>query len=424
MLSAFSRRSVLLMSLMIVLLLAACQAQETSLEIGQAEPEDDLLEASGFLEAEQVSVVSEVNGRIMMLDVDEADRVEAGDLVIELDPLLLEAERAEALAAVAIAEASLNRLLAGPQQEDVALAESNLAEAEAVLEGAQRVAGQAWNAVANPGSVEAQIAATETEIEVTEQQIEIILKDIQSAEYFLNWLKFEDGDPDETKIEFKEYELEVLYANLRAAEARKEGAERKLAVLVEQRDRPVSAIAQATSAQAQISVVEAQIALAQAQLDLVLAGPTPEEIALAETQVALAEAQVALYDARLAQLNLFAPIDGVITTRAIEPGETVSPGVSLLTISQLDELKIVVYIPQPKISRVQLGASVIIDVDGLEGESFEGVVTFIANEAEFTPRNVVTEEERVDQVFAVEITIPNADGQLQPGMPADVIIEE
>jgi HlyD family secretion protein len=97
--------------------------------------------------------------------------------------------------------------------------------------------------------------------------------------------------------------------------------------------------------------------------------------------------------------------------------------VPLLSIANLAVLKLVVYIPAPQLGRVRLGAPVEISVDAYPGQTFEGTITLIAREAEFTPRNVQTEEERVNLVFAVEIKIDNEDGRLKPGMPADVVIE-
>ena len=130
-----------------------------------------------------------------------------------------------------------------------------------------------------------------------------------------------------------------------------------------------------------------------------------------------------MIDAQIAQLTLVAPIDGVVTSRSIYPGETASPGVSLMSIADLSTLKLVVYIPETQYGWVRLNAPVEVTVDAYPGRAFPGTVLYIAREAEFTPRNVQTEEERVNLVFAVEIRIENPGGELKPGMPADVAIQ-
>jgi len=403
----------------LVLSLAACTG--TNPARGTAATPDDAIEASGFLEAREISVVSEVAGRVDEVLVGEAETVTAGQEVLRLDDGLLQAQRIQALAAVAIAEANLRRLEAGPTQEELAAARAGLEEAEAAVRGAQITAGTAWQAANNPTQVDIAIAGAQTEADLAQQQMGIIQAQIEEQQFLLNLLQ-SDTVKDETRIDTIESQIAALQAQLRAAEAQRDGALQKLEELYAQRDRPLAEIATARQASAQVPIAEARLEAARAQYDLVAHGATPEEIAIAQAQVALAEASVGLVDARLSQLVLTAPIDGVITTRAINVGETVSPGVPLLAISTLDVLELVVYIPEPQIGRVNLGAPVTISVDAYPGQTFEGTVVYISSEAEFTPRNVQTEEERVNLVFAVEVRIDNPDGRLKPGMPADVVI--
>lgn len=427
------RNNILLTTGLILLLLMAAAltacSGSTSVELPGSEnaqaaatEEPAALEASGFIEAEEVSVVSEVGGRVDEVLVDEADTVEAGQVVVQLDSTLLNAQRIQAEAAVAIAEANLEKLKAGASEEELATAQALIDEVNAQIAAAERSAGAAWGAASNPQSVDVQIASAELELEGAFRQIELMRVELEKAEIHLNWLKEEDQD--QTAIEFQEYTVEILRANLRAAEARYQGVEKKLELLREQRDRPISSIAVARSAQSQVPILEAQLEIVQASYDLLANGALPEEIAIAQAQVDLAAAQVDFIDAQIAQLTLVAPIDGVVTTRAIHAGETASAGISLLSIANLNELKLVVYIPETQISRVKLGSSVSISVDAYPSRTFEGLVTYIAREAEFTPRNVQTEEERVNLVFAVEIRVDNEGGELKPGMPADVVFEE
>jgi HlyD family secretion protein len=381
------------------------------------------VEASGFIEAEEVNVVSEVSGRVAEVLADEADEVVDGQVLVRLDDGLLQAQREQAQAAVEVAQADLEQLVAGASDEEIAAAQAALDEAEARLAGTQWSYSQAASTVANPHGIDVQITSAETALGLAEQQIEMVRAQLEQERMHLDWLNHTDPR-DELAIEFQEYTVQIAESNLRAAEAQYQGAQHELEMLQAQRERPLQEMLQRDQIYRQIGIAEGQVTLQQAQLELVQNGARGEEIAIARAQVALAEAQVGLIDAQLDQLTLFAPLDGTITTRAIEPGETASPGVPLLTIADLDVLKLVVYIPETQFGRVQLGAPVAVSVDAYPGETFMGEVVNIAREAEFTPQNVQTEEERVNLVFAVEVQIENEEGLLRPGMPADATFEE
>jgi HlyD family secretion protein len=131
---------------------------------------------------------------------------------------------------------------------------------------------------------------------------------------------------------------------------------------------------------------------------------------------------VRLVDAQIAQLTLTAPMDGIVTSRSAQVGETATAGAPLLTIANLDEVTLVIYVPENRVGHVRLGQEVEVQVDSFPAQVFVGHVMNIAGEAEFTPRNVQTQEERVNLVFAVKVSIPNADQKLKPGMPADATI--
>jgi HlyD family secretion protein len=386
---------------------------------GQPEGQDPAaqlapIEASGFIESEEVNVVSEVSGRVDQVLADEADEVTGGQVVVRLDDGLLQAQREQAQAAVEVARATA---------EQVAAAQAALDEAQAQLAGVQWSYSQAASTVANPHGIDVQITSAQTALGLAEQQIELLRAKLEEERMHLDWLNHADPR-DNLAIEFQEYTVQIAEANLRAAEAQYQGAQHELELLQAQRERPLAEMLQRDQVGRQIGVAEGQVALQQAQLDLVENGPRSEEIAIARSQVSLAEAQVGLIDAQLRQLTLEAPIDGTITTRTVDPGETAQPGIPLLTIANLRTLKLVVYIPETQYGRVQLGAEVDVSVDSYPGQTFPGEVVFIAGQAEFTPQNVQTEEERVNLVFAVEIRIDNEDGRLRPGMPADAVIEE
>jgi len=115
-----------------------------------------------------------------------------------------------------------------------------------------------------------------------------------------------------------------------------------------------------------------------------------------------------------------APADGIILTQNLQPGETLSPGGVVLTLGQLQEVNLIVYIPETEYGRVKLGDLVTIAVDSFPGKTYQGTVTHISDQAEFTPKNVQTIEGRRTTVYAIKITASNPDFDLKPGMPADV----
>ncbi|HMM47319.1 MAG TPA: efflux RND transporter periplasmic adaptor subunit [Thiobacillaceae bacterium] len=167
-----------------------------------------------------------------------------------------------------------------------------------------------------------------------------------------------------------------------------------------------------------------QLKAAQERLKLMQAGYRPETINAARAQ--LGEAQAAAEAARvgLVDLQVESPVDGVVTRTHAEVGETLAAGRPIVTVTEVSRPWVRVYIPENQIGRIRLGAGARIRVDTYPDREFAGRVSYVASEAEFTPKNVQTQEERVKLVFAVNVTAENRDGTLKPGMPADVYITD
>jgi len=395
---------------LIALLLAGCATAETDTE--------DLLTASGFIEGEEVTVAPETQGLIAEILVARGDRVEAGDVVVRLDDATLQSQRAEAEAALSTAQANLDNVQAGARAEDVAAARAGLAQAEAAREGAQRAVLNAREVISHPLSLDAQIDEARTQIELAKRNVEMQEAELEETRIKRGVYTEQGGDV----ADMWDLELQAAQARLSRAQAELNGAWAYLAALQDMRDNPLSLEAELHSTQAELEQAEAQVSEAQAKLDELEAGPTQEAVALAEAQVRQAEAGVALIDARLDQLTLRAPMDGIVSTRSAQVGETATAGKPLLTIANLDQVTLVLYIPENRIGQVDIGQKVEVTVDSFPERTFIGEVDSIAGEAEFTPRNVQTKEERVNLVFAVDVTIPNPDQALKPGMPADATI--
>jgi HlyD family secretion protein len=164
-------------------------------------------------------------------------------------------------------------------------------------------------------------------------------------------------------------------------------------------------------------------AQAQEQLRLVEAGPRAERIAAQRAQVRHAEAAVRAADVALAYGVVRAPFAGLVTVRHREPGAVVPPGSPVLTVMDPDDRWIRIYVSGDRIGAVQVGSPALITADTHPDREYRGVVVHIASEAEFTPKNVQTREERVKLVYAVKVRITGDAGfDLKPGLPADVRI--
>ena len=140
----------------------------------------------------------------------------------------------------------------------------------------------------------------------------------------------------------------------------------------------------------------------------------------AQDAVGQAQANLTLLEAQLAKLEVRSPMEGVILTRNIEPGEYVAPGAAALTMGNLQQLTITVYVPEDRYGQIHLGQAASVKVDSFAGVEFAAQVSNISDQAEFTPRNVQTVEGRSSTVYAIKLTVTDPQGKLKPGMPADV----
>jgi membrane fusion protein YbhG len=143
---------------------------------------------------------------------------------------------------------------------------------------------------------------------------------------------------------------------------------------------------------------------------------------VARSQLELSRAALRTADVRLRDSVLFSPLSGVVLRKNVEEGETVTAGAPVFTIGDLDSPWIKVYVKEDKLGLVKLGQKAEVSVDTFPGKKYEGTITFISSEAEFTPKNVQTREERVKLVFGIKVSVKNEKDELKPGMPADVKI--
>ncbi|NLF38777.1 HlyD family efflux transporter periplasmic adaptor subunit [bacterium] len=169
-------------------------------------------------------------------------------------------------------------------------------------------------------------------------------------------------------------------------------------------------------------VAEAQVRVAEETLKLLVEGPRIEEIERGRATLATAESALAAVRQRLHDAVLCTSFDGVTLSKSAEPGEYLSAGTPVLALADIGEVWLRAYVDEPDLGRVKLGQSAAVTTDTYPGKVYAGRITFISSEAEFTPKFVQTEKERVKLVYRIKITMPNPHWELKPGMPADARI--
>jgi multidrug resistance efflux pump len=407
----------------------------------------DYILASGTIEDEEVAIAAEVGGRVQTILADEGDEVTPGATVVQIDPALLAAQVRQAQAAVQTAQANLAQVKASTRAEELRLAKALLAQAVATRDGAQKAWENAQALRTNPQELEARIDAARGELAMARQRLAQAQAAVAAAneskgaaDRGLDQLKggFDVQTPQgKVHVDYPSQFIDAATAQqglltsqwwtawetVNLATIGQEGTQKLLDGLLALRADPLAINAQVDAAQAQYEAAAAAVRAAQAKVDALQTGATKEQIAIAEAQVSQAQAALEALHVQLGKLTLRSPIAGLVTSRTIHVGEVAAPGATLLTIANLDSVKLTVYIPEDRIGLVKVGQKVEVSVDSFPGETFLGEVTFIASHAEFTPKNVQTKEGRVSTVFAVKVQIPNPEHKLKPGMPADAVIE-
>ena len=176
-------------------------------------------------------------------------------------------------------------------------------------------------------------------------------------------------------------------------------------------------------AEAAYEAAQKRYEIAKKNYEIALEGSRKEEIQAGEAVKEAAEAQVKLIERRIEDATVTIPIDGVISERYVELGELMSVGSLIATVIDLTHVWVMTYVSEKNLGKVKLGRQGKVMVDSFPHKEFIGTVTYISPEAEFTPKNIQTKEERVKLVFGVKIEVDNPDQELKPGMPADAVIE-
>ena len=353
-----------------------------------------VIKASGRIEVTEVNVSSKVTGRIAALHVEEGTDVKQGQVLVTLAGEEFEAQLRQVRATLQSAEAKLGQARIVLRVEPITV-QSQIRQAEEALRAAEeRVrmlkAGSRVQEIEEGRANLNQALARQEIARLTRDRFRGLLAD--------GAISKQDFDRTETDLQAAEAAVRAVRERLSLLE---EGARAEdIRMAQAERDRAAAALEAARAGAANVDIRQ-------------------QEARVAEAVVREARANVERLETQVTELQVFAPLDATVLTKAAEPGEVIAANKPILLLGDLDHPWIKVYVSETALGRIQLGAATRVFVDSFPGQAFQGTVTWIADQAEFTPKNIQTAEERVNLVYAVKITIQNAQRRLKPGMPAD-----
>jgi len=369
-----------------VLLIAGAGALAFRFLYRRSSPEHRIISVAGNIEATEVQLSFRIPGRVARRAVDEGQIVSPGAPIAELDSTELNHELEQRKYAVEVAKAALAELEAGSRPEEIAAAEAVVQRAQSALD--EMLAGSRAQEVS---AAKAVVERARAEAAFAESDFKRMQETVKTGA--IGYTQF---DNSRTAYE--------------AAKARLKEAQEKLKLVKE------------GPRKEQIAQARAALAEAQQKLALVKKGPRVELIDQARAKLSEAWQAMAIASTRLSYAKLASPLGGVVLSKNVESGEYVAAGTPIVTVANLKDIWLRAYIVGPDLGRVKLGQRVEVKTDSYPTKTYDGRVSFIASEAEFTPKSVQTAKERVKLVYRIKITIGNPDMELKPGMPADARI--
>ena len=392
------------------------------------------LTASGAIQAREVILSSTVGGRVESVSVAKGEKVQRGQALLSLDRSLYEGQLAMARAQVKLAQAALDQARAGARPGEILVAEAELAQANAAYQAAESALGDLLILRESQQELVLQIAVAEAEEVALRHRLKqaIAAKDAaevqkESFEHtqqaLANWHYPFPQPSIPMELQVSPYSWWKSWTSVNAAQEALNGQHAQVAYLRDLRAKPLELDAAIASAQATISQTAAAVDVAQAQVQGLRAGTSREQLEALEAQVSQAQTALETLLAQGKEMDLVAPMDAVVVGKAVHAGEVLAPGATALVLADLNQLSLTVFAPEPRLGEVHMGQGVEVTVDSWPGRVFPGEVTHIADRAEYTPRNVATQEGRTLTYYAVQIRMQDTEGALKPGMPADAVFE-
>lgn len=380
---------------LVLLVLAAVAV--TAWLLWPAQEARESISLTGNIEMTEIQVAFKTPGQIEEIKVAEGDPVKAGSLLASLDDEELLRRREEASAALKAASAKVDELRAQRDFQQESLA-GNVEERQSALEAQRSLLQELLS-----GTRKQQIEEAEAALRRARAHLSKAESDYKRA---LPLVEHEDI----SRQQFDQ--VETAY---QGAQAEFEQARQRLDLL---REGP---------RQEDIETARSRVRQAEAQLRLARAGSLEVErlsrsIATAQAEIERAQARLGQIDSQLDDTRALSPIDGVVLLKSSEAGEVVAAGSPVLSLADYARPWMRAYIPESLLGRVKLGSPVQVSTDSYPGKVYRGEITFIASEAEFTPRQVLTPEQRSRLVYRIKISLENPQGELKLNMPCDAEI--
>lgn len=358
------------------------------------EQNDGVLRASGTIEATKVDVSFQISGRVSELPIVEGQEVQQGDVVARIAADELNSR-------VRQIQASLEAVgsQAAQQRASLALRESMIDNQVKQAQGLADASRQALERL-REGARPQEVKVAEAAVAQAKADYDRRKADFERLSGLLQRGAISQAEYDGVRSAYLSAEVNVTAAQERLA-LLKEGARKE----------------DIAEAEARLRSSEAGIALAES-------GRKEIDVLLRAVEAAVArerelQAQLDAARTQLGYTEVRSPLKGVVLLKSVEGGEVVNPGTPIATIGDIQHLWMNIYVPETRMGRIKLGQDVQIRVDSFAGETFQGKITFIAAESEFTPKTIQTEEERVKLVYRVKVSIEATNQKLKPGMPAD-----
>jgi len=383
--------------IILIVLAAAAGAAVYAFRGAGRTPENRIL-VSGNIELTEVDIGFKTAGRLVELNVAEGDRVTKGEVIARLDRDQLVAQREREAAALEAAEAQS-------------------AQAKTALEWQkQTLAGQIEQSKATVTSSEARLAELQNGARPQEKQEARAAVEAAQAEFDRAQ---KDWDRAQTLIKNDD----ISRSQYDQYRSRRDNTD---ATLKQAKER--EALLLAGTRREQIEAAAGQVEAARAGLRTAEANNLEtrrrrEEIGARQADVSRSKAAIALIDSQLADTVAVSPVPGVVLLKSAEMGEVLAPGVAVARIGDIEHPWVRAYIDESDLGKVKVGSPARVTTDSFQGKVYNGRVSFIASEAEFTPKQIQTKQERVKLVYRIKIDVDNPRGELKSNMPVDAEIQ-
>jgi HlyD family secretion protein len=364
---------------------------------GQFSKPTDRILVSGNLELTLVDLSFKIAGRMTELTVREGDFVKKGQLIARLDPVQLQQQRARDQASVFNAQSNYDQLTTSIEYQKATL-ESDIAARHADVNQAQAKLDELL-----AGSRPEEIQQAEGAVTDARAQVDLARADWDRAQTLYKNTDISTSQYDQARTKFN------------SASAVLEQAQQKYALVkAGPRKEEIEG--------ARAAVAHAQAAVATAEANRLELQRKQQELVARRAQIDQARAQVGISEAQLSDTVIYAPIDGVVLVKSAEAGEVLAAGTTIVTVGDLEHPWLRAYVGETDLGRVKLGQKVKLSTDSYPGKVYDGTISFISSEAEFTPKQIQTKEERVKLVYRIKVDVNNASHELKNNMPVDAEI--